>query len=93
RECAECPIFDECTQKVYLGGAKAADTVGQYLGFLVGLCLLALAVFFWRDLPVGAPWLGGFSLLYLGCVAAAHLEYLRRNADEAEDMTAAANAR
>ncbi len=79
RECARCPIFDECTRVVYLKNAKGVAFFGQIVGILLGLFGIALALVYWRDLPNGAPWLLFISIVYLIAVIRAEKEYKADN--------------
>ncbi len=79
RECAQCPISEECTRTVYLKNARGVAFFGQIVGILLGLFGVALAVVTWRDLPNGAPWLLFISLVYLIAVVRAQKEYKAAN--------------
>ncbi len=93
RECAQCPLFDECTQTVTLKGGLKACMVGQGLGAVVGIAGLALALFRWADMPNGAPWLAFVVLVYLVAVFRAGREYRLRNQEEREHLARVAEAR
>lgn len=79
RECARCPIFDECTRVVYLKNARGVAFFGQIIGILLALFGIALALVYWRDLPNGAPWLLFISLVYLLAVVRAEKEFKTGN--------------
>ena len=93
RECAQCPIFDECTRVVYLKNAKGAAFFGQIVGILLGLFGIALALVYWRDLPNGAPWLLFVSIVYLIAVIRAEKEYKVDNEEGRALATREAEAR
>lgn len=93
RECARCPLFDECTQTVTLqGGAKAA-LVGQALGTVLGVAGLALALLRWSDMPNGAPWLAFVVLVYLVAVFRAGRDYRLSNREEREHLARLAESK
>ncbi len=75
RECAQCPIFDECTRVVYLKNAKGVAFFGHIVGILLGLFGIALALVYWSDMPNGAPWLLFVSIVYLIAVIRAEKEH------------------
>jgi hypothetical protein len=93
RECAECPIFEECTQAVYLKNARGACLVGEVLGYGLGLFGIALAGLLWPTLPNGAPWLLLASFVYLIAVYFAGKGYRTRNQEQAEHAVHAAEAK
>ncbi len=82
RECAECPIFEQCTRVGYLGEARIADRLAFWLGLVLGALGLVLAFALRERTPNGAIWLAGISLVYAACVRSASREYAARNADE-----------
>ena len=65
RECAICPIYQECTGIVDQGGARKAHGVGFALGLLAAAAGLFVAVTRWGDLPNGAPWLLFVTAVYV----------------------------
>lgn len=79
KECASCPIFEECTQSVYLKGAKGAALAGEILGFVLGFLGLGLGAAWLSEMPAGAPWLILVSLVYLLAVYRSRHEYGTRN--------------
>ena len=93
RECAECPISEECTQAASLKNARGACLVGEVLGYGLGLAGIALAGLLWPAMPNGAPWLILASLLYLIAVCFAGREYRTRNQEQAEHALHAAEAK
>jgi len=93
KECASCPIFEECTQSVYLKSAKGAELVGKVIGFALGLVGLVLGALWMPDMPTGAPWLVFVSLIYLLAVYRAGREYDIRNQELVEHALHAAEAK
>lgn len=93
RECARCPIFDECTQTVTLKGGLKATVVGQGLGVVLGLAGLAIAFLRWGDMPNGAPWLMFVVLVYLVAVLRAGRDYRLKNQEEREHLARVAEAK
>lgn len=93
RECATCHLFDECTRTVTLKGAKKASTVGQGLGFLLGVAALGLALAHWGDMPHGAPWLAFAALVYGLSVYRAGKEYGSENLEQRERLDREAEAK
>lgn len=93
KECASCPLFEECTQSVYLKGAKGATFVGEVLGYGFGLAGLALGALWMPDMPTGSPWLLFVSLVYLLAVYRAGRDYRIRNQEMAEHAFHAAEAK
>jgi len=92
RECASCPIADECVRTVYLREARGADRVARVLGFLLGVFGLLLAAVTWGDIPNGAPWLLAISAVYLVAVHRAAKEYAVDNEEEGLAARASAEA-
>ncbi len=92
RECAVCPLYEECTEVVTLKEQRAASFVGQWLGVGVGLLGLFLAATYLPDIPNGAWWLAGISGVYLISVFAAGASYRARNDEESEDLQQKAEA-
>ena len=93
RECATCPLFDECTRTVELAGARKAALVGQAAGLLSGLALAVGAAMRLSSSPRGAAWVIFVSLLYLVSIWAAGKEYARRNDEEREALQRKAEAK
>lgn len=93
RECAQCPICEECTQAVTLKNARGACLVGEILGYGLGLFGIALAGLLWPSIPNGAPWLVLVSCFYLIAVHFAGKEYRIRNQEQAEHARHAAEAK
>jgi hypothetical protein len=92
RECAECPIYDECTRSVSLKNARGAETAGKWLGAAVALVGLSVAIFNWGDMPHGAPWLLLVSAVYALAVFRAAGEQKVRYGEFLDEAHAAAEA-
>ena len=93
KECAACPIFEECTQSVYLKDAKGAALAGEVLGFGLGLLGLALGASWMAEMPTGAPWLICVSLVYLLAIYRAGREYRTRNQEMTDHSLHVAEAK
>jgi hypothetical protein len=93
RECAQCPIFEECTQSVYLKGAAGAERLGRGLGYLLGTGALLWAVMHWGDIPNGVLWLIFTAAVYLIAVYRSGAEYAGNNAARREHLDRAAEAK
>jgi hypothetical protein len=93
KECASCPIFEECTQSVYLKDAKGAAIAGELLGYGLGLAGLVVGALKMPEMPAGSPWLILISLAYLLAVYRAGRGYGIRNRELAEHALHSAEAR
>lgn len=92
RECAACPLFEPCTSLVNERGFLKARTAGTVLGLLLAALGLTLAVAHWGNLPNGAVWLLGFSLVYALALLQAHRETKTLFAETAAALKAEAEA-
>jgi hypothetical protein len=92
RECAQCPLFEECTQSVYLKGAAGAERFGRGLGYLLGAGALVFAIANWGDLPHGVLWLILAAAVYLIAVYRSGAEYSGINKERLEHLARAADA-
>ena len=93
KECAACPLFEECTRTVSLKGARTASAVGQAFGYALVLAALVIAASRWSDMPNGAPWLAFIALVYALAILRSGKEYAERNQEEREQAAREADAR
>jgi len=92
RDCAECPVFDQCREAVLLKNQKGASYYGEALGIIVGFFGLFVASKYRLSIPHGVWWLLFFSGAYIISVLAAGKSYRERNASEHAETVKAAEA-
>lgn len=92
RDCAECPVFDQCREAVLLKNQKGASYYGEALGIIVGFVGLYIAYKYGAAMPHGVWWLLFFCVAYIFSVIAAGKSYRGRNAEEHEEVIKAYQA-
>ena len=93
KECATCPLFEECMGTVYLKGAGLASYFGQAVGLLAGLLLAVAAALSFAEHPAAAGWGVAICLVYMISVFKAGKEYALKNSDEQELLLKKAKAK
>ena len=93
KECASCPLFEECTRTVQLRGARGAVALGQALGLLAGLALGIFAALRFTEAPVSSGWLLGIAFVYIAALLRAGKESVARNREEQEALLRRAEAK
>jgi hypothetical protein len=86
KECASCPIFEECTGTVQFRGARGALNAGLALGLMVGLALGIFAALRFPEDPGSSGWLLGIAFVYIAALMRAGKESAARNREAQEAL-------
>ncbi len=93
RECAQCPLFNECTGVVYQRNARGVSYVAEAAGYLLGLLGLGTAMELRPVMPNGFLWLLFVSAIYLLAVYRAAREYRNSNQEQKDYLIRVAEAK
>lgn len=93
RECATCPLYEECTRTVYLRGARGAALAGQALGLLAGLLLAVFAALRFPQARHSSAWLLALSLAYIAAVLRVGKDSAAKNQEEQDALALGAEAK
>ena len=92
RECAECKIYEQCTEAVYAKEASTVSAFGQSIGLTLGIVGVIVSAFMVASHAFAATWGMFLSVIYIMATFKAGKEARERYGRDLENQKKSAEA-